>query len=252
MNPAGPWAPRRWPGHLLVLVLLGAAVLLGSWQYGAGQAEREATARDLTGSEPVPLADVLGPDDPFPAPSVGQPVTVAGAWVDTATVFVERDDGYWVVTPLVVDGGEAALPVVRGLSVRPEAEPVGGRAALTGWLQPGEGSGVADDDPTDDVLPQLRPADLVQLLDRDLYSGYAVATEPTDGLRAATLEQLPDVDRFTGARNFLYALEWWIFGAFAVFVWVRHLVDAHRQQAAGDGTGTGSAPDAEPDRRLGP
>lgn len=233
------WALRRWPGHLLVLVLLGGAVTLGAWQFGSFQGEREAAARDLTRADPVELATVLGPDDPFPAPSVGQPVIVSGEWVEDATVFVERDAGYWVVTPLAVDGpGSAALAVVRGVSEKAAAEPISGRAELTGWLQPAEGTGAVDEDPTDDVLPQLRIADLVQRVEGDLFSAYAVATEPTDGLTAARLEQLPDAGRFTGLRNFLYALEWWVFGGFAVFVWVKYL----RDEAAQD--------DAEPDRRL--
>ena len=231
VRPVSVWAPARWPGHLLVLVLLGTALWLGSWQYGAGQGEREAAARDLTRADPVPLAEVLGPDDAFPAPSVGQPVTVSGEWVTDATVFVERDTGYWVVTPLAVDGvaDAPALPVVRGVSEVPAADPVTGPAEVTGWLQPAEGTGAVDDDPTDDVLPQLRPADLVQRVDRDLYSGYAVAMEPTAGLAAASLEELPDAGRLTGLRNFLYALEWWVFGGFAVFVWVRYLLDSRRE-----------------------
>lgn len=220
------WAPRRWPGHLLVLMLVGSTLWLGSWQFDAARTEREAAARDLTRTAPVPLADVLGPDDPFPAPAVGQPVTVTGEWVTGATVFVERDVGYWVVTPLAVGGaGTAALPVVRGVSEEPVADPVSGIVALTGWLQPAEGTGAVDADPSDDVLPQLRVADLVQRVDGDLYSAYAVATEPTAGLAAARLEQLPDAGRLTGLRNVLYALEWWVFGGFAVFVWVKYLRD---------------------------
>lgn len=233
-----PWALRRWPGHLLVLVLLGGAIALGLWQYGSGQAQRDAAASDLTRADPVPLADVLGPDDPFPAPSVGQPVQVRGTWVPDATVYVERESGYWVVTPLAVAGeGSPALAVVRGVSQRPAADPVEGEAELTGWLQPPEGTGAVDADPTDDVVPQLRAADLVQRVDQDLYSGYAVATEPTPGLTAASLEQLPDAGRFTGLRNFFYALEWWVFGGFAVFVWVRYLLDEAQREgrgAAGD------------------
>jgi len=231
------WAPRRWPGHLVVLVLLGSALWLGSWQFGAARGEREAAARDLTRADPLPLADVLGPDDPFPAPSVGQPVSVRGEWVTGAIVFVERDAGYWVVTPLAVDGA-AALPVVRGVSEEPDADPISGAAELTGWLQPAEGTGAVDADPSDDVLPQLRVADLVQLVDQDLYSAYAVATEPTAGLAPARLEQLPDAGRFTGLRNLLYALEWWVFGAFAVFVWVKYLRDEAPEE------------DERPDRRL--
>ena len=36
--------------------------------------------------------------------------------------------------------------------------------------------------------------------------------------------------RFTALRNLLYAVEWWVFGAFAAFIWWRWVRD---QQAAG-------------------
>jgi surfeit locus 1 family protein len=226
-----PWAPRRWPGHLVVLVLVGVAFWLGSWQLGTWGAKRDAAARDLTEGRPVALADVLGPDDPFPGNRVGQPVSVVGEWLPGGTVYVERDAGFWVVTPLLTDAaGQVAIPVVRGVSDRPAAPAVEGRAEVTGWLQPPEGSGAVDDNPMDDVLPQLRVADLVQRVDQDLYAAYAVAERPTAGLAPATLEQLPEAGRTTGLRNFFYALEWWVFGGFAVFVWVRYLVDESRRE----------------------
>lgn len=226
---SSPWAPRWWPGHLVVALLLGVAVVLGTWQLDTWDAKRDAAARDLTERDPVALTEVLGPDQPFPGDRVGQPVTVEGEWLPDSTVYVERDAGFWVVTPLLTDAaGQVALPVVRGTSDRPESPPVSGRAEVTGWLQPPEGTGAVDENPMDDVLPQLRVADLVQRVDQDLYSAYLIAAEPTPGLSAATLEQLPEVDRFTGLRNFLYALEWWVFGGFAVFLWVRFLRDATR------------------------
>jgi cytochrome oxidase assembly protein ShyY1 len=214
-------------------VLVGVAVWLGAWQWDAWEARRAAEARDLTRAEPVPVADVIGPDDPFPGDRVGQPVLLAGEWIDAGTVFVERESGYWVVTPLAISGaGEPALPVVRGVAATPEAEPVTGPAELVGWLQPSEGTGSTDPDPTDDVLPQLRVADLVQRVDVDLYGAYAVATEPETGLAAADLEELPESSRFTAARNFFYAIEWWVFGAFALFVWVRYLRDERAPEPA--------------------
>jgi len=239
---SGPWwAPRYWPGHLLVVVLVGVAVWLGGWQWDAWAAKRAAEARDLTRVEPVPLSDVLGPDDPFPGDRVGQPVLLEGTWLDEATVFVERDRGYWVVTPLSVGPGGAALPVVRGVADTPQAPPVEGAAELVGWLQPPEGTGETDPDPTDDVLPQLRVADVVQRLEVDLYGGYAIAADEVapgawpvgdrarnpgdDGLAQAHPEELPGSGRFTAARNLFYAIEWWVFGGFAAFVWVRYLLD---------------------------
>jgi cytochrome oxidase assembly protein ShyY1 len=235
-------APRFWGVHLLALVCVGAAVWLGAWQYGAWQERRAAEAADLTQSDPIPLAEAMGPDDPFPGDRIGQPVTVDGTWVPEGTVFVsgrEHDGrtGYWVVTPLATSSpGGPALPVVRGWVRSPESAPPAptGPAELVGWLQPPEGSALVDENPDDDVLPELRVADLIQRVDQDLYGAYAVATEPTAGLAPADLDQLPEVGRFTALRNLLYAVEWWFFGAFAVFVWVRWLRDEAESDVSQD------------------
>ena len=227
-----PFALRLWLGHLLALALVAGAVLLGLWQLEAWQARRADEARDLTRSEPVPLAEVLGPDDPFPGRSVGQPVELAGTWLVDGTVFVsgrehEGEDGYWMVTPLEIgeDAGAPALPVVLGWVADPAAAPAPpeGSAELVGWLQPPEGTGARDDDASDDVLPQLRIADIVQHVDQDLYGAYAIAQAGVNGLPAGDLAALPDAGRFTAIRNLLYAIEWWVFGAFAVLIWWRWL-----------------------------
>ena len=224
-------APRR-PGLLtdlgaavLALVLVGLAGMLGKWQYDAWQAHRAAEARDLTGASPVPLADVMGSDDPFPAPDLGRPVEVAGEWLDGGFWIADREhageSGYWAVAPLQVD--DAAVLVVRGWAPEPDADllAVSGDAGVVGWLQPPEGSLVSDDDPDDDVFPEIRVADAVQRVDVDLYSAYLVSQEPAHGLDDAELESLPEPSRFTGVRNLLYAFEWWVFGAFAAFIWWR-------------------------------
>ena len=217
--------PRYWGYHLVVVVALVAAGLLGLWQYHGWQERRTAEARDLTQVAPIPLADAIGPDDSFPGEYVGQPVEVVGTWVPGSTVFVsgrehEGRDGYWVVDAVRV--GSSLLPVVRGWSPSPGGVPdQAGDVSLVGWLQPSEGAAATDDDPTDDVVPQLRVADLAQRFDEDLYGAYVVASEPGDGLVAADLQQLPEAGRLTAIRNLLYALEWWFFGAFALFVWWR-------------------------------
>jgi surfeit locus 1 family protein len=236
-------APRFWGVHLLALVCVVAAGWLGAWQYGGWQERRAAEAADLTQLDPVPLEKVMGPDDPFPGDMVGHPVRVDGTWVLDGTVFVsgrEHDgrSGYWVVTPLALAGpGTPAIPVVRGWVPSPEAAPQAptGSTSLVGGLQPPDGSTTADEDPDDDVLPQLRIADLIQHVDQDLYGAYVVADAPADGLERADLEQLPDAGSFTALRNLLYALEWWVFGAFAIFIWWRHLRDSvQREDAAED------------------
>jgi surfeit locus 1 family protein len=229
-------APRR-PGLLtdlgaaaLALVLVGIAGWLGMWQYDAWQAQRTAEARDLTDVAPVPLTDVMGSNDPFPGQDVGRPVELSGEWIDGGFWVRDRTlgdrDGFWAVAPLQVD--DAAVLVVRGWAEEPDPTLLAatGTADVTGWLQAPEGSLVTDDDANDDVFPEIRVADAVQRVDVDLYSAYAVSQTPEDGLEAAELEALPNPSRFTGIRNLLYAVEWWVFGAFAAFIWWRWRQDA--------------------------
>ncbi len=232
---------RRWliGPTLLAVLLLMAAVALGGWQYGVWQDRRSAEARDLTQLDPVPLDDLIGPDDPFPGLSVGRPVTIDGAWLPSGVFYVsgrefEGREGLWVVVPLAVgDLTGPAIPVVVGWTASIEATVLPtGPASITGWLQPPEGSGQVDADPDDDVVPQLRAADAVQRVDNDLYSAYVVAIEPAAGLSPATLDALPQPGRFTALRNLLYGFEWWFFGGFAVFIWWRWLRDETQARAA--------------------
>ena len=239
--------PSAVAGHLLALVLVAAAVALGFWQLEAWQARREAEAVDLTRTEPVRVTDVMGPDAPFPGDRLGAPVVVEGTWVPGGTVYVDgREDrgrdGVWAVTPLAVSGAadDAALLVVRGWAPTPAdaGPPPSGAATLTGWLQPPEGTGQFDDDPSDDVLPQLRIADAIQHVDQDLYGAYVVLDPVADGtntggeaLEPADLEELPEASSFTALRNFFYALEWWVFGGFATFIWWRWVQDTRAAEA---------------------
>jgi cytochrome oxidase assembly protein ShyY1 len=243
-------APRYWAVHLLALVAVATAGALGFWQYDAWHSRREAEAVDLTRVEPEPLAAVMGPDDPFPGTRIGQPVVLDGTWVPGGTLYIsgrEHDgrDGFWVVTPLAITGvDDPALPVVRGWVADPADAPPApsGTGEFVGWLQPAEGTGASDDDPADDVLPQLRIADVIQHVDQDLYGAYAVVADDvapgawpvgptasndgTAGLARAGLEQLPEASTFTAVRNLLYAVEWWVFGLFAAFIWWRWTQEA--------------------------
>ncbi|QNN54456.1 SURF1 family protein [Nocardioides mesophilus] len=258
-------APRMLALHALGVLAVTAAVLLGLWQYGAWQTGRELEARDLAGATPQPLGDVLTADAPFPNDQVGRPVTFAGRWLPRSTFEVsdrrlEGRTGRWLVTPVAVcadrsaaDCAEApAMLVVRGWLApdAPRPGPPRGTVALTGWLQPGEGQGIPDPDPRDDVLPELRIASAIQKVDQDLYGGYVIARDlagpAAAGLEPVTPASLPEPSGFTSLRNLLYALEWWVFGGFAVYLWVRWVRDelaGRHDEPPGDG---GPDPDGEP------
>lgn len=237
-------SPRLLVLHVLAVLAVAVAAWLGWWQVSAWQDQREDRALELADEQARPVADVLGPDDPFPADDVGRPVVVSGSWLGESTVFVAgrprpggTAEGVWQVAFMSVcpetatDCGDApAMPVVLGWTESPETGvPLpAGAGTVTGWLQPAE-QGESDTDPTDEVVPSLRSADLLQRTDRDLYSGYVILDEPAEprrGLVAVTPETLPEPPASTALRNLLYGLEWWVFAAFAVYLWWRWSRDA--------------------------
>jgi cytochrome oxidase assembly protein ShyY1 len=205
------------------------AVGLGLWQLDAWQVRRDAARHDLADAPAKPLTSVMGGDSPFPGESLGQPVTFHGRWLDHGTVYISgrvRDGrtGYWVVSPLLVDGTRSAMPVVRGWSAKPEAAEPSGQVAVNGYLQASEGTGATDSDPEDDVIPEMRIASVVEHVDADLYSAYVVAKDAgtgSDGLEKVTPSSVPEISNTSHLRNLLYAFQWWIFGGFAVYIWVR-------------------------------
>jgi surfeit locus 1 family protein len=224
--------------HALTVVVTVAAALLGLWQYGVWQHGRQDQTTSKVDARPVPLGSVLTSDEAFPGSDVGRPVSLAGRWVPDGTIYVSGRElhgrtGVWAVTPVAVCDSAAsscarapAMLVVRGwaASVRAAPPPPTGSVRVTGWLQPGEGSGNPDPKPGDDVFPDLQVTDALQRVDQDLYGGYVIArtTSPTsEGLAAVTPGALPNASAFTSVRNLLYAIEWWFFGGFAVYVWGR-------------------------------
>ncbi len=256
------WSVRLWGAHLLGLVCVAIAIGMGVWQYDAWQARRDAERVDLTHATPKPITDVLGPDDPFPTAGLGRPVEVSGTFLPAGTVLVTgrapesgsgAQDGDWLVTPLSVgDPTAPAVAVVRGwvpagtdLATLPA--PPTDEVSLVGWLQPPEGGGQVDEDKSDDILHEMRIADLVQRLDgQDLYGAYVIAEQPLPsdaaaGIDGASLDQLPQASRFTGLRNILYAIEWWVFAAFALFLWWRYVRDATAEPVVDEADSESSA-----------
>jgi surfeit locus 1 family protein len=237
--------------HLLGVLAVGIAGAMGWWQLSAWQEQREDRALQLVDEEPRALADVLGPDDPFPGAHVGRPVQVDGVWLPESAFFVTdrrrtaegADDGVWQVALLAsCPGGgcetASAIPVVLGWAPSTEegVPAPSGRASVSGWLQPAEQSG-ADERLGDDVLPALRTALLLQLTERDVYSGFVILDRPDalrDALVPVTPASLPDPPPSTALRNLLYGLEWWLFAGFAIYLWWRWsrdaVADARRQE----------------------
>jgi surfeit locus 1 family protein len=227
-----------------MVLALAATILLGVWQYHVWQAGRAAQARDISDAKPLALDTVMGGDSAFPGKYLGQPVTFSGTWLPKGTLYVSDRElhgrrGYWVMTPVLI--GKSAMPVVRGWSAKPEAPAPSGQVAVQGWLQASEGSDVDDPNPDDDIIPEMRIASVVEHVDADLYSGYvvakAVSTSSTSesgsaGLEKVTPASIPQVSAVDHLRNLLYAFQWWVFGGFAIYIWVRWCRDEVEAAAA--------------------
>jgi cytochrome oxidase assembly protein ShyY1 len=228
---------------LLLLLLVAAAVCarLGVWQldraqvHGA-QAEARRQAAQVA-ADPVPLTDVLAPQTAFTGGLVGRKVDVTGTYDATGQLLVtgrvlDGRTGQLVLTPLrvTVDGQPAVLPVVRGWiadGTVADAPPTG-PVELVGYLQAGESAGAAIVAGHTDAIS---PAQLVAAWGGPIWTGYLVlsSSQPAQSSDLGLLGVPSRPGTGLNLQNLAYALQWWIFGGFALVIWWRTVRDDARQ-----------------------
>jgi cytochrome oxidase assembly protein ShyY1 len=249
VRPPTLWQAARTPRMLglLVLFLAIAAVCarLGAWQLERaeirGAAAQAARLAEVEAAVPVPIEDVLAPQQSFDGALVGRRVEVTGVYEADGQLLVtdrvlDGETGSLVLTPLRVTSTDpevdgAVLPVVRGWVPDGTATDDAalavpdGEVQVVAYLQASEDSGAA---PTGDgTADSISSAELLGLWGGPIWTGYGVLTD-SDPAQPAAVELLPPPTRSgTGLniQNLGYAAQWWIFGGFAVFLWVRLLKD---------------------------
>ena len=195
-------APRYWGAHLLMVLAVAASVALGLWQYDAWGAGRAAEARDLSQVRPRGRStEVMGGDDPFPGEDLGRPVSLRGEWLGAGNALRRRSAARRQARLL---GGDTGAGRARARCPSYAA----GRRSRTHpsravrWrsragCRPPRGPARSDDDPQDDVIPEMRIASIVEHVDADLYSAYVVAEATHPGadqdLAPVTPESVPEV-----------------------------------------------------------
>ncbi|GAB3529669.1 SURF1 family protein [Arthrobacter monumenti] len=244
----------RWIAALfLALVLSTVFVLLSQWQFSSAQ--DVAPPRPSSTEQVKPLTEVFEPGTPMLAGAADQMVAMSGHYLTDKQVLVEgrlQDDetGYWVVTAFAVDGAPAlegkggganpVIPVARGWieeSAQAGQAP-GGELELTGRLLPTEAPIV--DEAKGSPLPSLSISELINIWDVASYSGFVVADETLAGGTPAgaasggnVLEEIQvsaqPQDTPVNWLNIFYAIEWFIFGGFAFFLWWRLVADDYRR-----------------------
>jgi len=246
----------RWLA-LFVVVLVAAALMarLGQWQWDRAHDNAESNVERTLARSPVPIGDVLRARQTFTGAAADRAVVAEGSYDAARQVLVADrrlgdESGWWVLTPLVLDDG-SAVGVVRGWVATSDDPAVvvgavpAGRVALTGYLRPAEPP--ADRAPgRTSGLPdgEVDRVDLTQLIERwpwPLLTGYVVLTgyRATTGDGAGTadvpavppsLRAVPPIPQGRGGldlRNLSYALQWFVFAAFGLFMWWRLVRDDH-------------------------
>jgi cytochrome oxidase assembly protein ShyY1 len=230
----------RWAGLLVVALALAAVMtVLGFWQLDVYRSKTAEATAARAAQPPIPLDSLLSLDEGLSGKAVGRQVTVSGRWAPAADqVFVSdrlqgSRTGYWVVTPLLVGDGSAAVLVVRGwVPSVSAADAPSGEVSVAGTVVASEAEDASDAATRGRVLPSLRLPTIVGMVDYRLYDGFVVLSSSTPPSAAEVVPAPSPPTDHAGLRNIAYAVQWWIFALFALFMWWRMMIDDHRGRAS--------------------
>ncbi len=226
----------------LMIVAVAITGALGWWQW----TRAHETGRTVVPDPAVPLAEVVLPGDTSGA-EIGRQVTVTGHWADAEPYVVtgrevDGQPAQLLVRAFLVDadatgtGEPATLAVIvgwAGADAAPSVEVPDGDIELEGYLRAAESSAAATAGSEVDatVVGSVATSVFAQEWPSPLYTAVLVSYEGVEGWEP--LEPL-EPTRETNFRNAAYAVEWWIFGAFAAFVAVRWMRDNGRVRPVED------------------
>lgn len=225
--------------HLLLIASLVFCGWMGFWQLGVYDERQVDERADRQDVPVVPLAQVIGPDDGFAPEANQRPVTVRGSYADSEAQFWVADrahdgrSGYALAAPLVVEGGDTAMIVLRGWAEEPgepPSVPDGVQEFEVVLEAGGRNTGPMD---ADRVIGTVRLPLLRSELGLDLYSAVGLNTDAAQAGELALLDPPEPESRWSvGLRNLAYSFQWWVFGAFAAFMWWRMCIDSVRSDRA--------------------
>ena len=230
----------RWIGALVLALAIAAAfAALGQWQLE--RSIDNATVSEIDTETAVPLTEIAEPASAVSEEQAGRTVSVTGDVVGDDMVFLaDRPDGLggtggWMVAHVVTADG-ASVAVVLG-----SVEGMGDGAYLPLNLL-GDRSGTwvgrylpSEEPQSSDFENGERSAlsvpELINLWadPGPVYGGFVVLTEPLPGLDPIRAEA-PVREATLNLLNVLYAIEWVLFGGFAIYLWYRLVRDAAERQ----------------------
>lgn len=221
----------RWvqAGIVAIGLVVGAAmVVLGLWQ-GQVYARQGEEANATRATQPSLRLTDIAPPSAEVLDGFGRSVTFSGTYDVTQQVFVPiaGTSTYRVLTPLLQADG-SAVPVVRGVVDHPTAPPPPtGTVDQVGVLAPSEASSLPGALPADQI-PAVELAAVAQRWSWPLIGGY-VTLDPASATAQGLAPATPTLPRSDGRiRNGAYAVQWWIFAAFAMLWAVKMARDVGR------------------------
>lgn len=249
---------------MVALLIVIAFIQLGRWQLGV--AEDEALRESLEkarAQQPVAVETMLQPHTDFPNNLSTHPVKATGEFgTDQVVVAGRRLDGrtgFWVVAPLKVAATQATLPVLRGWIASPDAVPPvpSGTVTVTGGLAPPE-SPYAGPPPPEGQLGSIDTSVLVGRWPGELYNAFVfqqaesfpqAQTPEASATTLGAMERVPTPTGETGFkwRNAAYALQWWVFALFALYIWWRTVRADTEDEAVMETGDNGERDSDEPD-----
>jgi cytochrome oxidase assembly protein ShyY1 len=237
---------RRWVLFALAVVVLAyGAYWLGEWQFHrlADRKERNAQTVQNLHHRPVPVDEVLAEGRAVSPEDEWRRVRATGTYLADQSIIVRyqtRDgaSGVDVVTPLDTGSGAPLLLVDRGWVQTSNAgdaspdvpAPPPGKVTVEGWVR-ADATGDSTD-VTDRSTRSISSSAIGDALGAEVYGGFVDATaespEPAEPLAHA---EEPDLSE---GPHFFYGLQWWFFGALAVFGFGYLAWDERRKLRAGD------------------
>lgn len=221
--------PRWIASHLLALVLITAMIWASLWQRGRLLDVRDRNERivDRTAEQIVDVSELATAPMSFDEARdlEFRPVNASGTYVRADEVLIRGRalngaPGSWVLTPLVLNAGDAVL-VNRGWlphsfgpdDPRPETEPPSTEVDVVGWARPTQqqqGLGVKDA-PTG-VLSSLARVDIARIAEQVDYELLPVfiqiqSQEPPVGVSPVPVA-LPELSE---GSHFSYQMQWAIY-----------------------------------------
>lgn len=229
------WAMARTPRWIAALVLsLGIAAAfaaLGQWQLDRSVENVDVVEIDTESA--VPLASIAEPTRGMTEAEAGRTVAVEGTFVPGDFVLLSgrsdghgETDGTWAVGHLVTDAG-ASLAVVIGTSPTgsPPTTLSAVRAEWVGRYLPSEEPQSSDFEAGEFSAMSVPALINVWADPGPVYAGFLVLADPVEGFGPIRADA-PEREVTLNWLNVFYAIEWVLFGGFAIYLWYRLVRDA--------------------------